>query len=148
MEMNLITMEDTKKLAESVMMLAEKRGVGTSTATIIGLWGNLGAGKTTFTQEFAKVLGINEDVTSPTFVIEKIYSTEHHIFKRLIHIDAYRLESASELQTLGWDTIVANRENLIVVEWPEKIAAIWSSSFLKISLEIVGSGRKAIVEEV
>ena len=95
----------------------------TNHATVIGLFGDLGSGKTTFTQALARELGVTEDVTSPTFVIEKIYflkdnqkpaenslrltKTNHSenippIFEKLIHIDAYRLESGAELANLGF----------------------------------------------
>ncbi|MCX6753845.1 MAG: tRNA (adenosine(37)-N6)-threonylcarbamoyltransferase complex ATPase subunit type 1 TsaE, partial [Candidatus Nomurabacteria bacterium] len=70
-------------------------------ATVISLSGDLGAGKTTITKEIAKQLGIKENVVSPTFVIMKIYklksSSKHYFnFKKLIHIDAYRIEDAKE----------------------------------------------------
>src|SRR4051812_40158014 len=94
-------------------------------ATVIGLSGDLGSGKTTFTQSIAKALGVTENVTSPTFVIEKIYSLKNPStltelnFEHLIHIDAYRLESSRELLNLGWHDIVLDPKNLILIEWPE-----------------------------
>ncbi len=92
-----------------------------STATVIGLTGDLGAGKTTFAQGVARALGITDPVTSPTFVIEKIYRLENQPFKQLIHIDAYRLQSAHELRVLGFEEIVRDPSNLILIEWPEKV---------------------------
>src|ERR1700739_2778621 len=76
-------------------------------ATVVTLSGDLGAGKTTFVQAAANALGIEENVTSPTFVIEKIYQlpkksdVRHRFFKRLVHVDAYRLEGPAELEKLG-----------------------------------------------
>lgn len=93
-------------------------------ATVVGLYGNLGAGKTTFTQAVAKGLGIDETVVSPTFVIEKIYELTSQKFSHLIHIDAYRLESSSELLSIGWNEIVSKPENLILIEWPERVSDI------------------------
>src|SRR3989338_11057767 len=61
-------------------------------ATLVTLAGELGAGKTAFTQAVAKALGVEESVTSPTFVLEKIYGLTKSVFERLIHIDAYRLQ--------------------------------------------------------
>src|SRR3954467_7628344 len=78
-------------------------------ALVVGLYGNLGAGKTSFTQAVARELGVKDVVNSPTFVIEKIYETAHPNFKRLIHIDAYRLEDARELQVLNFEELVANK---------------------------------------
>ena len=93
-------------------------------ATVIGLKGDLGAGKTAFTKMVAKELGVEGDVTSPTFVIEKIYKIEHPHFSHLIHIDAYRLNSGKELVDLGWEREVANEKNLILIEWPELVAPV------------------------
>lgn len=93
----------------------------TDGATIVGLQGDLGAGKTTFVQAVAGVLGVDEHVTSPTFVIEKVYALDHAVFRHLVHIDAYRLESGEELRTLGWKQMSADPGNLILLEWPERV---------------------------
>jgi tRNA threonylcarbamoyladenosine biosynthesis protein TsaE len=93
-------------------------------ATVVGLSGDLGAGKTTFTQCVAQELGITETVVSPTFVIEKIYELENQKFTHLIHIDAYRLEHSDELVRLGWREVIADPQNLVLIEWPERVADI------------------------
>jgi tRNA threonylcarbamoyladenosine biosynthesis protein TsaE len=93
-------------------------------ATVVGLHGDLGSGKTTFTQAVAKQLGVTDTVTSPTFVIEKIYKLSHEHFTHLIHIDAYRLESSTELLNLGWHDIELDPKHLILIEWPEKVEDI------------------------
>jgi tRNA threonylcarbamoyladenosine biosynthesis protein TsaE len=90
-------------------------------ATIVGLRGNLGSGKTTFTKAVAEHLGLKETITSPTFVIEKIYKLDNQKFDYLIHIDAYRLESGKELLVLGWEEISKDPNNLILIEWPENV---------------------------
>ena len=94
------------------------------TATIIALQGELGSGKTTFAQAFGKILGVTENMPSPTFVIMKSYPVDWKGFKKLIHIDAYRLEKEEELLHLGWDELVKNPENIILIEWPEKVEKI------------------------
>ena len=67
-------------------------------ATIVGLSGDLGAGKTAFVKAAAKALGISEEVLSSTFVIAKFYDIpEHHHWSRLVHVDAYRIEESAEL---------------------------------------------------
>lgn len=93
-------------------------------ATVLGLYGDLGAGKTSFAQGLAQALGVSDTVVSPTFVIEKIYTLENQKFFHLIHIDAYRIEKVEEMLHLGWKEIIANKENLIIVEWPELIDSI------------------------
>ena len=90
-------------------------------ATIVTLSGDLGAGKTTFVKGIAKALGIKEHVTSPTFVIMKIYGLSEQKFKRLVHIDAYRLKGLHHLKVLGWKDLIEDLGNLICIEWPEKI---------------------------
>lgn len=90
-------------------------------ALVLGLSGDLGAGKTTFTQTLAQLLGVAETVQSPTFVVMKRYNTQHHTFKKLIHIDAYRLHSGQELLSLGFNNWKKDPETIIVIEWPEQV---------------------------
>jgi tRNA threonylcarbamoyladenosine biosynthesis protein TsaE len=113
------------ELSEIAKILFEeiRRRSSRERATVVALSGDLGAGKTTLTQALARELGITETVISPTFVIMKEYSLpgESGGFSRLVHIDAYRLESAAELSRLGWQELVADPKTLVLVEWPEKV---------------------------
>ena len=111
-------------------------------ATLVTLSGELGAGKTAFTKAVASVLGVEETVNSPTFVLEKIYKlgSEASKFKRLIHIDAYRLESGSDLAPLGFDELMKDTGNLILLEWPEKVADALPTPAVKISIRIQSDG--------
>lgn len=90
-------------------------------ATLVTLSGELGAGKTAFTKALASALGVIEPVTSPTFVLEKIYTLSNQQFEKLIHIDAYRLKEGRELESIGFDEAMKDRSNLIVLEWPERV---------------------------
>lgn len=128
------SLEETQKLAKEWL---NSISVKDDEATIVGLYGNLGSGKTTFTQSIARELGIKEAVTSPTFVIEKIYDTNHILFNRLIHIDAYRLASGRELQVLNFEQEVANENNLILIEWPENVKEILPENHIKVYFEFV-----------
>ena len=128
------SIEETRKLAKEWLASLSKKD---DEATIVGLYGNLGSGKTTFTQAVAKELGIKENVTSPTFVIEKLYETSHSQFARLIHIDAYRLENGRELQVLDFEQLVDNPNNLILIEWSENVKEILPENHLKIFCEFV-----------
>lgn len=114
-------------------------------ACVVGLYGNLGAGKTSFAQAAAKKLGVKDLVTSPTFVIEKIYDLQDQAFTHLIHIDAYRLEKSSELEHLGWKEIIADKNNLILIEWPENVADIMPLH-VKVSLKTLDSGEAREIE--
>ncbi len=112
-------------------------------ATVLGLYGDLGAGKTSFTQGLAQALGVSETVVSPTFVIEKIYTLEGQKFSHLIHIDAYRIEKSDEMLHLGWQEIIANPQHLIVVEWPELIADIMPEH-IQVKLEHSAENERSI----
>jgi tRNA threonylcarbamoyladenosine biosynthesis protein TsaE len=112
-----------EKMYEEAQQFAEALEPFSDKATVIALKGDLGAGKTVFTRGVARAFGVEESVTSPTFVIEKIYALSRGPFKRLIHIDAYRLQSAHELEVLGWDEIQHEPTNLILLEWPELVGA-------------------------
>ncbi len=141
--MNYITKsrEETKAVAETFLKTFPPQK---DRATIVGLYGNLGAGKTTFTQCVAEILGITETVTSPTFIIEKIYKLDHMRFSHLIHIDAYRLDSSNELLNLGWKEISENPKNLIFIEWPERVGEILPADMLKIDFKFVDESTREI----
>jgi len=115
-------------------------------AVVLGLSGNLGGGKTTFMQGFAKGLGINEKILSPTYVILKRFSLpslrghsnarsnpkaqiasspeasrNDGNFTDFYHIDCYRINKPEEILELDFKKIVSNPKNIVAVEWPEKI---------------------------
>lgn len=113
-------------------------------ATVVALQGDLGAGKTAFAQEVGKILGVAENMHSPTFVIEKIYEIDWNGFKNLIHIDAYRLEKDSELLHLGWEEITKEPENLILIEWPENVAGIIPTDAKRISFKFIDDKTREI----
>ena len=99
-------------------------------AFVVLLKGDLGSGKTSFVQGVARALGVTEHVTSPTFVILKNYkifsrpdlkSSKGLAFENLVHMDAYRLEEEKDLEALDWDKLVLDPQNIMLVEWPEKV---------------------------
>lgn len=90
-------------------------------AFLIGLSGNLGAGKTTFVQALAREFHIPEVVQSPTYVLMKSYPIQFDGFRKLIHIDAYRLESPEEFASLKPAEFLYDPEALVIIEWPEKV---------------------------
>lgn len=118
-------------------------------ATIVGLSGDLGAGKTAFVKCVASVLGITEVITSPTFVLEKIYALPDesllgNSFSKLVHIDAYRLHSGDEMSALDWDALCADSTNLIFLEWPEQVVSAMPDDMIKISFEYVDDTTRRI----
>lgn len=133
------SLEETRKIADEWLRdvsnrYAEPGESDKAKAVVVGLSGHLGAGKTAFVKAVAAELGVNEEVTSPTFVIMKIYELQGRKaredvsglerFHRLVHIDAYRLEDAQELEALRWEDLVADKHNLIMVEWPENVKLV------------------------
>lgn len=97
--------------------------ISTKESLIIALQGDLGAGKTTFTQELAKYLGVTETVNSPTFTLMKQYDLDHIQFDTLVHMDAYRLESETETKPLRLKELFLTPRTIVCVEWPEVIPA-------------------------
>jgi tRNA threonylcarbamoyladenosine biosynthesis protein TsaE len=123
--------KQTKKLGE---ILAEEIKGG----AVICLSGDLGAGKTTFTQGLLKGLKARGPYTSPTFVIMKKYK------KNIFHFDAYRV-GAKDILNLGWEEIVANKKNVIIVEWADRIKKIIPKKSLWINFEWQGEEKRKII---
>ncbi|MEK7652779.1 MAG: tRNA (adenosine(37)-N6)-threonylcarbamoyltransferase complex ATPase subunit type 1 TsaE [Patescibacteria group bacterium] len=135
-------LKETKNIAKNFL---QKLKSDTKKAVVVGLHGDLGSGKTTFVQFVAEMLGTKENITSPTFVIEKIYKIENYNWpKRLIHIDAYRLKCGEELRILGFEEILNDQENLILIEWPENVYDILPKNILKIEFEFIDENTRKI----
>lgn len=115
------------------------------TAQVVTLQGDLGAGKTALTKAIARVLGIPEHITSPTFVIMKSYGVEKHDFvTTLTHIDAYRVDTEDEMRVLGFDELCKDPHRLICIEWPERIAGLIPKDVLAVSITIERTGERTI----
>ena len=115
-------------------------------AMVLALSGDLGAGKTTFLQGFAKGLGINEVVNSPTFVILNRFKIYDLRFNNFYHIDCYRLEKPEEILELGFSKIISNPENIVAIEWPEKISKVLPKKVIKITFEHLEQNRDLTIE--
>ncbi|HEU0080798.1 MAG TPA: tRNA (adenosine(37)-N6)-threonylcarbamoyltransferase complex ATPase subunit type 1 TsaE [Candidatus Paceibacterota bacterium] len=139
------SLEETAKIAADLAKSLEPAAGGG--ATVVALSGDLGAGKTTFAKAFAAALGLRpEDVTSPTFVIEKRFDIgDHAHFRRFIHIDAYRLEKAGEVMRLGWAETVADPANLVLIEWPENIGDALPADAVRVNFAYVSEEAREIV---
>ena len=111
-------------------------------AHVVGLKGELGAGKTTFSQLVAKALGVIEPVQSPTFVIAKTYIITHPVFRRFVHVDAYRM-SKNDPDTIGFTALLSDPANLIFVEWPENLG-VFPADVAQIKFEVVSDDARHI----
>lgn len=115
---------DTLKIAETFINRVLKERKKRRGALVIGLKGDLGAGKTFFVQAIAKHLKMKNKINSPTFVLMKKYPISLDDYKFLFHFDAYRLKNEKELLPLGWKEIIKNRGHLVFIEWPERVSKI------------------------
>ncbi len=146
----VFTENQIPEIATEVLHILTTKEHRRKTATVVALYGDLGAGKTTLTKEIARQLGIKENVNSPTFVLIKSYELRvtnlpagkaGYEFKKLIHIDAYRFDSEKELEHLGWEKMIADQTNLIFIEWPERVKKLIPKDAIKIYLEHKGEKR-------
>ena len=120
-------------------------------ALVFGLIGNLGAGKTTFIQYFAKGLGIKNKITSPSFVILKEYKIPFKLISNfqqpisnLYHIDCYRIKNAKDILGLDFQEIVSNPKNIIIIEWAERIRKILPKETIWLKFKIIGKKERKI----
>lgn len=105
---------------------------------VILMRGDLGAGKTTFTQGLAKGLEIKQTVNSPTFTILKIYYGRLPLY----HIDAYRLEGASS--DLGFEEYIEDGDGICVIEWPMYVQDLVPEEYLEIELLHQGEDQRVM----
>lgn len=139
-----MTIKETQNYAEQ---LAASVG---DNRRIFALVGDLGAGKTTFAQFFLRALGVTEPVTSPTFVIMKSYglrnlkANEAKSYNLAYHIDCYRLKSPAELLALGFAEIAADRKNIVLVEWADRVRDILPPDAVWIDFVHIGETERHI----
>jgi len=144
MASEITTIDDLKKFAKE---FARRLKGG----DVIGLVGDLGAGKTTFTQFVAAELGVREEVKSPTFVLVREYSTGPALasrgIRKMIHADAYRLENEDELWAIGFDDLADDLESVVLVEWADKVPSLHDySTYRELKFDF-GEGEQRIIEE-
>ena len=139
---NIASLEE---LQEEARQLVSTLTPHTEHATLLTLSGELGAGKTAFTKALGEVLQVGETVTSPTFIMMKVYETKKEWPKRLVHIDAYRLSSGRELSPLHFDELYADKDNLIVLEWPEQVKDTLPSADVAATLSLGEEESRTIV---
>jgi len=135
---------ETKKLGEK---LAKHFLAFTNRPIILALQGDLGGGKTTFLQGFVKGLGIKEKITSPTFVILKRFQLNNLTIKQFnnfYHFDCYRIDKPEDILSLGFKEIITNSQNIVAIEWSEKIQKILPKDAIKIKFEFINQNTRKI----
>jgi tRNA threonylcarbamoyladenosine biosynthesis protein TsaE len=145
--------KETQKIAQNMAQEALKvlAANTTSKALIISLQGHLGAGKTTFTQGFARGLGIKEKVASPTFVIMKKYAVKlphkNHKAARhanLYHIDCYRIRP-EDLWVLGFKEMASDSCSIVLLEWGDRVKRILPKERITIEFRHAGEGKRRLM---
>ena len=106
---------------------------------VVGLFGPLGGGKTTFVKGVAAGLKAKDSVTSPTFVLLNVYAGKIPLY----HFDFYRLERASQLEALNLDDYLYGN-GICLIEWPELAVPFLDRPFYKIQFEITGETERKI----
>jgi len=146
-EYDVTTLESLRAFAQHVIKDHINLEVA-GQARLITLSGDLGAGKTTFTQILGELLGVSDGIDSPTYVIEQRYSiTDSQSLDELVHIDAYRLEQEDDPLKIGLDQTLQDPAKLVVVEWPEKIEDFLQSyKKVEIILQLNGEKRGAVIK--
>lgn len=137
------TLLDTERVAE--LFLKDLARVRVEGALVVGLSGDLGAGKTAFVKIIGKMLGVEEVIPSPTFVIMRTYETKNKAWKELVHIDAYRLENDPQgLASVGWKELVNKKDTLVCVEWNEFVTKDIQEPDVSLSLNLLPDGTRTI----
>lgn len=131
------TQELGRELAEKLIPLKDK-------AVVFALKGDLGGGKTTFTQGFAKGLGIKEKILSPTFNIMKRFEISKEGFKNFYHFDCYRLDKEG-ISFFNFKEIMNNPENVIIIEWFENIEESIFSIHTNLSFNLIDENIREII---
>jgi tRNA threonylcarbamoyladenosine biosynthesis protein TsaE len=128
---------------EETQQFGRKVGEGARPGEVWSLSGPLGAGKTTFVQGFAKGLGYEGRVTSPTFGLQNVYDARLPLY----HFDWYRLGQATEVLDLGWEEWLS-REGVVVVEWADKFPELFPPHVLKMEFEVPSDDMRRFVLSV
>jgi tRNA threonylcarbamoyladenosine biosynthesis protein TsaE len=121
--------QETEKIASK--LAKEMKG-----GEVIALTGNLGAGKTVFVRGLAKAFAIKRPITSPSFVLMKIYRIKNRKFgiKNFLHIDAYRLKNEKDLINIGILDWLNKKDTITVIEWADRIKNILPKETVKIKI--------------
>ena len=119
------------KSAQETFALGEKIGRQARPGQIYTLTGDLGVGKTVFTQGVARGLGITEPISSPTFTIVQIYESGR---LPLYHFDVYRIGDIEEMEEIGYDDYFFG-QGICLIEWADLIGEILPSDIISVTIE-------------
>ena len=125
---------------EETWALARELAKELKPGDVVCLEGDLGAGKTTFTQGLAAALGVPGRVTSPTFCIVQEHKSENVL---LVHMDLYRLHGEDDVEAIGWEDYLA-RGAIFVIEWPERAGSLIPATARRVVLHHLGEEKRSV----
>lgn len=134
-------MEYISHSAKDTELLAKQIAATLKGGDVLGLIGNLGAGKTTFTKALGKALGVKQTMASPTFVLMKVYPVNKSGIKQLCHIDAYRLTSQEDLVAIGATDYIGQPDSITIIEWADRVKKILPKNKILVSISEKNSTR-------
>lgn len=129
---------------EQTFEYAKKYAQSLKGGEIIALTGELGAGKTAFAKGLAAGLGVKDTVTSPTFVIMKLYPAAKKNINKFCHIDAYRIQGKNDIQATGAEDYLGSQDIVSVLEWPENIQDATIDYAYRINIEHKSQNQRMI----
>lgn len=129
---------------EETWSLAKELAKELKPGDVVCLEGDLGAGKTTFTQGLAAALGVPGRVTSPTFCIVQEHQSKDVL---LVHMDLYRLHSEEDVEAIGWEDYLA-RGAIFVIEWPERAGSLIPAKAYHISILHAGEEKRKVTIDI
>ncbi|PJC01191.1 MAG: tRNA (adenosine(37)-N6)-threonylcarbamoyltransferase complex ATPase subunit type 1 TsaE [Candidatus Komeilibacteria bacterium CG_4_9_14_0_8_um_filter_36_9] len=132
--------EKSKNEAETLNIAKEMAGKFRG-GEVIALTGDLGAGKTIFTKGLAQGLGYKKIITSPTFVLMKVYQPDNPVVTNFVHVDCYRIDSSEDLYGIGFNDYLGRADTVVAIEWAEKVKDVLHKKLKLINVKIK-SGRK------
>ena len=135
--------EETKKISALLAKELLKEPLQKN-AVVLALEGDLGGGKTTFLQGFARGLGIRKQVLSPTFVIAQKFAIRSTRFKNFYHLDCYRVDHPRELLGIGFKEVLAENTNIVAIEWSSRIAPLLPKDAIKITFDFVDENTRKL----
>ncbi len=142
------SLEETHALAAKFIQTV-RDGVSNSGAVVFGMYGDLGSGKTAFVQGVAKALGVEHQITSPTFVIQKRYpisephSTLHNLHS-IIHIDAYRFADGKDMKALRWEETLSDPGNIVFLEWADIVESASPENLIPLKFNFIDETTREI----
>lgn len=138
-------MQHTTKSEKETLSLAKKFTAKLKGGEVIGLIGDLGAGKTVFVRGVAKTLGVKNKITSPTFVLMKNHKIKHDTIKMLVHIDAYRLKTDHDLEAIGAKEYFGRPDTIVFIEWADRVKKILPKKVIFIKIKYAGEEKREYI---